>query len=635
MPVPQTQGDQALIIEITDGSEGSNAEKYLNVNRAVAVRESGYIRGAVARDRRVVCGIGAIYLSPDTFGPIEYTQDVLQLETLRQFFSFLQNRETVELVVRTRTNLAQLEQAYEEGKKQIQGDESENTVFKVLREEFSVQHGALQSSLEIAEKNLPAMGLTTTGTLVFLVACQMFDCREAAATLVDLIVSDFDSYARLEQWSNPWLEQPFQLLVQRVPEGQLAAHPAPQSRMGHVPALEVSRCAPPTDTVLQVDILPEKRVAAPVSIADRIKRTLKTDDKKSLLASQEANRKKGSDKNVQKRGAVRLREREKALAELRQKFYETPMPLEDSGPEYSHPDPESALRSIAAAKAASGSSSLQLTAVKELAPSHGSLPGYYGRNKQPNIARSNRQSHVSTLHTPTAASAARGASTSPQSQAPEAAAQRMLSPKAAGMASPAKVRQSNALLHVEAKEMREQASLMLNAVKRKMDNIFAEANTIQDEAVEVEKGQQYVQRLDGIHKEIPQSLWSSDTGTDASQAVLYESHLNHKICVSEQTRGTAQQLSDAPAAIRSHHNLFGQFQYKCVALGDLVKRVIDRAEAVHGPELLEQYRADQKLIGFEESKVAVKPRVMGSTGAKNRRLGQASRAGRKVTGGRV
>jgi len=121
MPVPQTQGDQALIIEITDGSEGSNAEKYLNVNRAVAVRESGYIRGAVARDRRVVCGIGAIYLSPDTFGPIEYTQDVLQLDTLRQFFSFLQNRETVELVVRTRTNLAQLEQAYEEGKKTDSG----------------------------------------------------------------------------------------------------------------------------------------------------------------------------------------------------------------------------------------------------------------------------------------------------------------------------------------------------------------------------------------------------------------------------------------------------------------------------------------------------------------------------------
>ena len=44
-----------------------------------------------------------------------------------------------------------------QGKKQIQGDESENTVFKVLREEFSVQHGALQSSLEIAEKNLPVL----------------------------------------------------------------------------------------------------------------------------------------------------------------------------------------------------------------------------------------------------------------------------------------------------------------------------------------------------------------------------------------------------------------------------------------------------------------------------------------------
>jgi len=509
-------------------------------------------------------------------------------------------------------------------------------VFKVLREEFSVQHGALQSSLEIAEKNLPGMGLTSTGTLIFLVACQMFDCREAAATLVDLVVSDFDSYARLEQWSNPWLEQPFQLLVQRVPQGQLTAHPAPLSRIGHVPALEVSRSAPPTDTVLQVDIQPEKRVAAPVSIADRIKRTLKIEEKKSLLASQEASRKKGSnDKNVQKRGAVRLREREKALAELRQKFYETPMPLEDSEPPLPLEDAKSALRSIAAAKAASGGSSLQLTAVKELASSRGSLPGYYGRNKPPNTARSHRQSHVSTLHTPTAASSARGASVSPpQSQASEASAQRVLSPKAAGMASPDKVRQSNALLHVEAKEMREQACLMLNAVKRKMDNIFAEANSIQDEAVEVDKGQQYVARLDQIHREIPQSSWNSETGTDPSQAVLYESHLNHEICMSEQTRGTVQELSDAPAAIRSHHNLFGHFQYKCVALGDLVKRVIDRAEAVHGPDLLDQYRADQKLIGFEESKVAVKPRVMGTTGAKNRRLGQASRAGRKVSTGR-
>ena len=162
------------------------------------------------------------------------------------------------------------------------------------------------------------MGLTTTGTLVFLVACQvlvafplpqllrpilatcpltvpaqMFDCREAAATLVDLIVSDFDSYARctmlrltlmplnclllqfgaVEQSmagaalpaAGTGLNCPFPhflnmgLLLQRVPEGQLAAHPAPQSRMGHVPALEVSRCAPPTDTVLRVDILPEKR----------------------------------------------------------------------------------------------------------------------------------------------------------------------------------------------------------------------------------------------------------------------------------------------------------------------------------------------------------------------------------------
>ena len=50
---PQPHGDQALIIQINDTTPGNDAEKFLNVNRAVAVRESGYIRGAVARDRRV------------------------------------------------------------------------------------------------------------------------------------------------------------------------------------------------------------------------------------------------------------------------------------------------------------------------------------------------------------------------------------------------------------------------------------------------------------------------------------------------------------------------------------------------------------------------------------------------------
>ena len=61
-----------------------------------------------------VCGIGAINLSHETFGPREFTRGVLQLSALRQFFSFLQNMETVDLIVRTRSDLHQLERAYEE-----------------------------------------------------------------------------------------------------------------------------------------------------------------------------------------------------------------------------------------------------------------------------------------------------------------------------------------------------------------------------------------------------------------------------------------------------------------------------------------------------------------------------------------
>eukprot|EP00658_Telonema_sp_P-2_P025678 TRINITY_DN2033_c0_g1_i2.p1 TRINITY_DN2033_c0_g1~~TRINITY_DN2033_c0_g1_i2.p1 ORF type:complete len:182 (+),score=58.44 TRINITY_DN2033_c0_g1_i2:207-752(+) len=179
------------------------------------------------------------------------------------------------------------------------------------------------------------------------------------------------------------------------------------------------------------------------------------------------------------------------------------------------------------------------------------------------------------------------------------------------MASPTKVRQSQKLVCQEAREMRVQTCLMLDAVKRKMDNVFAEANSISAEAEEIAKGQEFIERLDEASKELPEN-------------VLEEGDLGDELMV-RQTDQTVQVLSEAPAAIRSHHNLFAQFQYKCVGLKDLVERVYERAEKVTGPDLLEQYRKDQALTGFKQSSKPVKPRVMGSKGAKTRRLGGSGR----------
>merc|ERR1719174_1151823 len=98
---------------------------------------------------------------------------------------------------------------------------------------------------------------------------------------------------------------------------------------------------------------------------------------------------------------------------------------------------------------------------------------------------------------------------------------------------------------------------MCDAVKRKMDNIFAEANTIQDEAIQVEKGQQYLEELEEAVKELPEE-------------VLCEKMQGSSL--TGETAATVELLAGAPAALRSHHNLFGQFQYKCVGLTDLVIR---------------------------------------------------------------
>lgn len=121
----------------------------------------------------------------------------------------------------------------------------------------------------------------------------MFDCAAAADLIVDLVVSDFGSYARFPSRArlvsvtllqracmaesmaakvfpksgpgNPftWLPacQPFP--CQRVPESELSQHPAPDftRQVGHVPAMDISAAAPDKDVVMSIDVVPKKRCA--------------------------------------------------------------------------------------------------------------------------------------------------------------------------------------------------------------------------------------------------------------------------------------------------------------------------------------------------------------------------------------
>ena len=68
----------------------------------------------------------------------------------------------------------------------------------------------------------------------------------------------------LAEWQNPWLEKSFKAVVQRVPEADLRKYPAPSfaATVGDVPALQTIAAAPEADTVLSIDVQPEKRCAA-------------------------------------------------------------------------------------------------------------------------------------------------------------------------------------------------------------------------------------------------------------------------------------------------------------------------------------------------------------------------------------
>lgn len=46
-----------------------------------------------------------------------------------------------------------------------------------------------------------------------------------------------------------------------------------------------------------------------------------------------------------------------------------------------------------------------------------------------------------------------------------------------------------------------------------MDNIFAEANTIADEAEEVAKGKEFIEQLDEVTKDLPEVLLVEELGS--------------------------------------------------------------------------------------------------------------------------
>ena len=64
----------------------------------------------------------------EDFGPLHDAGEVIELDTMRQFFAFLQNMETASLIVRTRRGLAELEMDFAAGQQQIAGDLSASSV---------------------------------------------------------------------------------------------------------------------------------------------------------------------------------------------------------------------------------------------------------------------------------------------------------------------------------------------------------------------------------------------------------------------------------------------------------------------------------------------------------------------------
>ena len=167
----------------------------------------------------------------------------------------------------------------------------------------------------------------------------------------------------------------------------------------------------------------------------------------------------------------------------------------------------------------------------------------------------------------------------------------------------------------EAMGMREQLSVLIGRVGGRMEDIFSTGQALSDEADEVAQGAALVEELTEQVNEIPAAMVANNN----------EAVMDNGVPLSDTTAPITARLVSGADAIRSHHNLFSQFQFKCIPVKEVLAKVMDRAEQVAGPQLLEQYRKDTAMTGFERSKPASKPRVMGVHG-KTRRLGSTVKA---------
>jgi len=535
---------------------------------------------------RMICGVHVVNVVVEDFGPIAEAGKVINLETMRQFFAFLQNKETANLMVRVRSDLIALDKDFEAGQQQI-GRDASSSVMETMASEYHEQRSGLLRSLRAAEHTVSEMGLDQEGTMQFLLLAEMLDCSGAHKILLRFIASDFANFSALPEWSNPLMgAATFRKLMELVPASEFDSAPAPQMPgnvevygynqiQGTTRAAEIAAVAPPPPDPLFIQS-PSKSVAA------MIKDKLKAD------TEQQKTEKAAAKPHVVRRSAVRLRERERALVELRERFYDTTT-IDDSVLDFPHNQKSQMVEAPLA-------QSQTTTVIAEAPAKLGTYPTYFNTA----VARRKAANKVEPRY-----------NKSPfKAEVPEQAPQSPQGPPVA----PEKARELSTIAAAEVIGMKEQLSMLLTGVNHRMEDIFCTADTIKNEGEAVQDGLNLVEDLRECLKEIPEAMIAND-----KEAVMDNSRP-----LADTTYPIAHKLASGADAIRSHHNLFSQFQFKCLPLKEVLTKVMDRAENVAGRELLDQYRKDTAMVGFEKSKAPTNRRVMGTKG-KTRRLGSTVR----------
>lgn len=290
---------------------------------------------------------------------------------------------------------------------------------------------------------------------------------------------------------------------------------------------------------------------------------------------------------------MRLRERERALAELRDKFYTTTT-IDDSVLDFPHGIKAVGEKMESSTVAEPMSTVSTVTAAVE-APKP-SYPAYFNTA----VARKKAAAKVEPRYNKT------------PPKPPAVVDEIVPSPQGPPVAAE-KAQQLATVAAAEVLGMKEQLCMLINSVDHRMEDIFCTADTIKHEGEAVEEGMTLVKELEESLKDIPEAMLAEKDAVMDNERPLADT-----------TYPIAQKLTSGADAIRSHHNLFSQFQFKCLGLKDVLAKIMDRAENVAGPELLDQYRKDTAMTGFEKSKPVTKQRVMGRHG-KTRRLGSTVR----------